>query len=86
MKKNWIEGSTWIFLTKLYHYNLSEDIKNLFMDYQKSSQQYTEEKFFKMWRFMSFLRPLAVTITTEYLLIYLFSIYLSLANFISSYN
>ena len=48
MKKNWIEGSTWIFLTKLYHYNLSEDIKNLFMDYQKSSQQYTEEKFFKM--------------------------------------
>ena len=43
-KKNWIKQSTWIFLTKLCHYHMSEDIKILCMYYQKRSQQYTEEK------------------------------------------
>ena len=43
-KKNWIKESTWIFLTKLCHYHLSENTKILVMHYQKSSQQYTEQK------------------------------------------
>ena len=56
-KKNWIKESAWIFLTKLYHYHLSEDIKILCMHFQKRSQQYTEEKnILKMWKFKGFLR------------------------------
>ena len=43
-KKNWIRESTWIFLNKLCHYHLSEDIKIFCMHYQKRSQQYIEEK------------------------------------------
>ena len=43
-KKFWIKESTWIFLTTLCHYHLSEDIKILCMHYQNKSQQYTEEK------------------------------------------
>ena len=40
----WIKESTWIFLTKLCHYRLSEDSKVLCTHYQKSSQQYAKEK------------------------------------------
>ena len=43
-KKNWIKEGTWIFLVKLCHYHLSENIKILYVHCQKSSQQYTEEK------------------------------------------
>ena len=47
MKKLWIKESTFLtkitFLTKLCHYHLFEDIKILCMNYQKRSQQYTEE-------------------------------------------
>ena len=39
-----IKESTWIFLTKLCHYHLSEDSKVLCTHYQKRSQQYAEEK------------------------------------------
>ena len=44
IEKNFELKSTWIFLTKLCHYHLSEDIKILCMHYQNSSQQYTAEK------------------------------------------
>ena len=43
-KNFWIRESTWIFLTKLCHYHLSEDRKTPCMHYQKWSQQYAEEK------------------------------------------
>ena len=45
-EKKWIKESTWISLTKLYHYYLSEDIKILCMHYQKRSQQFTEKTHF----------------------------------------
>ena len=53
-----LKKNIWIFLTKLCHYHLSEDIKVLCMHYEKRSQQYAEEKKhnFKMWRFKGFLR------------------------------
>ena len=43
-EKNCIKESTWIFLTKLCHYHLSEDVKILCMHCQKRSQQCTEGK------------------------------------------
>ena len=43
-EKNCIKESTWIFLTKLCHYHLSEDVKIFFMHCQKRSQQCTEGK------------------------------------------
>ena len=36
--------NTWIFLSKLCQYQLSEDIKILCLHYKKRSQQHTEEK------------------------------------------
>ena len=44
MKKGLNLESTWIFLTNLCHYNLSENVKILCMYYQKRSWQYTKEK------------------------------------------
>ena len=44
MKKFWIKKSTCIFLTKLCHYHLCEDIKILCMYYENGSRQYAEEK------------------------------------------
>ena len=39
-----MKESSLIFLTKLCHYHLPEDIKILCMHYQKRSQQYAEGK------------------------------------------
>ena len=53
-----LKESTWMLLTKLYHYHFSKDIKNLCMHYQMWSQQKSEEKrhICKILRFKDFLR------------------------------